>query len=480
MKKRIFMPLCVFAIFLFILSVCDAITDYPYEYEVMETCDATIDEQCDSVPENTEDTPIVFTCTYEYLRHAIAYGRNPSRGVWNGNVYTNEYLGLWFYKPCTWIVTPPGVLGRMSQLRDGRQMPDEGVLITDALLDALSFIDLIDMDVNNYYTGASVSISFTHFHYPEVPQFASPNRSLSPPRTELAELINTPGTIRIGAYYWHLTSRYEWGAQRDFVSGNYVNTYRYQFVNVEGLFAKVIVIFVNCYSETIDDILLMFGDINTTPISAPVPVLPERIPWLRSLWPAFEPPFIGHPIIGTWVRDENAGYYYVFEYSGWGYSSSRYYDFLWIVEDDQLKIFSFYMHEVRNIYIFTIEDNILTLKGASSYEIYKRQPSSIILPIPSPQPPNHPIIGQWVDYNYMEEITIFNADGTGSRVLFQRFVMSTICKEPFIWAVENDRLTTIGNFAINEITIFEIDGNILTLYDEPYTGMYTRFIRFSD
>jgi len=408
------------------------------------------DASTSTITIETQIQQTFFACNDEYLMHALMYGRNPSRGVWEGNAYISEYMGFWFYMPSAWVAAPNGVLRQISQLRDGREMPTEGTLLTDELLAYINGISTADMIISNYYTGASVIVSFTRLLYPEVPRFASPNRSLTPPRTELAELINVPGTVRLGAYYWHLFS-YEWGSRRDTITGTYVYTHRHQFVNVQGLFARSIVIFVNNYSESLEDILNMFGDINTTPTPASEPVLPERITWQRAMWPIFEPPQANHPIIDTWTREDDYSYFYVFENNGFGSSDSSM--FLWIVDGNQLKRFAgWYLEE--QVYTFTIEGDILTLEGSNSYRFTRGQ---------------HPLIGTWVLEDIDSVTYSFWIDGSGN-------ISAGRTRESISWVADGNQVKLFID-GYETIYLFSINGDILTFAYSEFLDEYYRLIR---
>jgi len=436
-----------------LLSACGENTDIEESYE-KNYSDTVTEQDYDPVPVIDEYVPVVFTCNDEYLMHALAFGRNPSRGVWNGNIYTNEYLGLWFYMPYTWIALPNGVLRWESQLRNDGEMPEAGALLTDEWLRSVGGLYIYDMSVINYRTEASVSIYFTQFRYPEVPKFASEGRSLSPPRIELPTFINTPGTIRIGQYYWHLI-RDEWGSRRDHTSGSYVYSYRYKFINVQGLFARSIVIFRNSYSESLEDILRMFGCISTTPMPAPTSVLSERSTWQQSIWPEFELPRVNHPIIDTWTRKDDDSFFYIFGDDGLGWSSSNLPAYLWMIDGDQLRLFIAYSGDERS-YTFTIEGDTLTLKGMYSVTYTREQ---------------HPLIGTWVSENNLAYV--FRIGGYGN-------IESTNAHwwwEPFSWAIENEQLLILYDYEFEAIYTFSINDNVLTFMNPELPNEYIAFIR---
>ena len=191
-------------------------------------------------------------------------------------------------------------------LHQGDPLPDE-------LLDYDGWFSVLDMRANNWHTFASVEIFVGRCFCPEITAaeyicFVTGYGSVYDFFGD--EVFHIPHTTRIGLYDWY---SYETIMQIEDMS-----FFDRTFVNVHDGIVRRIRIGYNAFSESLDDILLMFGEIDTVPIPAPVPILLERpVPPEPEF--VFEMPPADHPLIGTWVAEDSiTGRSYVFEPDGTG------------------------------------------------------------------------------------------------------------------------------------------------------------------
>ena len=148
----------------------------------------------------------------------------PPHGVWDGNVYTNEYLGFTF------------------------TMPDDWIAFTDAGRPDTTVME--SMQVSSL-SGANVSIVYERLQNTGISavQFIE----LSSAQTG-AEVNLFPGTTRIGNYDW---TSFETSMEIAFGP----NIYFRQFVSIHEGFARTITILYDEGSESPEEILAMFSGI---------------------------------------------------------------------------------------------------------------------------------------------------------------------------------------------------------------------------
>jgi len=513
--SRAFALLCFTAILLVLSGCSGPVETLDYEYEPlpseMQGYFAYPARECD----DTHVEPIIpqmFGTVEEYLWHALLYGRNPTRGGWDGNVYTSRYMGMWFYMPYTWGWRAASDEELAEENRRGHccekpEMLAKGGVITDEMLSDFG-LEIFDMMAANYETGASVSIYFTRFHYPEVPQIFSQGRSIFPPRETLPYKINVPGTIRIGAYYWHHFQD-PWGSRFDAPSVRMIDVQRHKFINVCGLFARSIVIIVNEYSEQLDDILLMFGDINATPYPAPDVVLRERVHPRDAVRAFAEPPPANHPLLGTWLWDEDGILEaFVFdedgmgtEFFGAGTVARAVADFAWFVDGNEL-IFVFGSDD-KEVHTFRLYEDVLYLNllGVGEYIQYVRYISTYTTPLEgdliwehfagenvvvdntdlmnqllqfafeNPPPTGHSLIGTWEMIGQEDWfVFVFRECGLGAEY-FHGWEHLT-----FAWMTNENELTLFLGGTLTEAHSFKVYDDVLYLNWGSF-GTYYRFAR---
>ena len=151
----------------------------------------------------------------------------PARGTWDGNVYTNEYLGLRFVMPAGWVAATDDAYYLMAM---------------------------------NFLTVASIQVLFDRLEYPfsamSTDEFIAEYFKLMMGIVEMfeIEIYLVPGTTRIGNYDWY---SYEF-------SGEYfgMTMSSRRFINIHEGFSRTIIITYTDISESLEEILAMFSGLN--------------------------------------------------------------------------------------------------------------------------------------------------------------------------------------------------------------------------
>ena len=163
------------------------------------------------------------------------------RGIWDGDVYTSEYLGLSFTLADGWNVHNEAEIADVLDIAEG--------IISDAGAYIPANADVFtDMTVSNAVTGANVQILFERLPFYVTEQEYI---EMAAKRIELiGGLANAnSGTNRIGSYDW-----YSLDTEMDFG----IIVYGRQFITIQDGFVRSIIISYVDGSETPEDILLMF------------------------------------------------------------------------------------------------------------------------------------------------------------------------------------------------------------------------------
>jgi len=159
----------------------------------------------------------------------------PAHGVWNGNVYINEYLGLEFTMPDNWLMMTAEELARIVGTSTSIDEMIEGEVIHDMMA----------------FGGADVEISFERFSEGSAMDYleAEANR-LKEITMGNADLIFADRTTRIGARdYYLLTYTLQIGNNA---------SVRHYFVNGQGEYMSIITINLGS-NYALEDILAMFN-----------------------------------------------------------------------------------------------------------------------------------------------------------------------------------------------------------------------------
>jgi len=178
---------------------------------------------------------------------------NPMRGVWDGDVFTSQYLGFRFEMPEGWLAATDEEIAELLGL--GADMIAQGTDLGD-IMEVMDLTTVTDIMVSDPITGANLSIAFERLVFPH-------NRLSAQEYMEIAsDLLLTmgmevnfdfPGTTRIGAYDW-----YSYQSIMDIG----INIYGRYFVNVEGGFARVIsIIYSEGQEDLVDELLGRFSSL---------------------------------------------------------------------------------------------------------------------------------------------------------------------------------------------------------------------------
>ena len=192
---------------------------------------------------------------YSYIRvtdgasanNRLRDDRRMLRGRWDGDVYTNEFLGLRFTLPDGWFVPTDaeiaGIVGGAEVI-----LEDAGIYI-DVSEDFDMFVTMMARNP----AGSNVGITFQRIvgvftELEMIELIAEHHEETDNVRVNL----DSPGPTRIGAHYW-----YSFDIEIDFVA---VTTHGRQFITFLDGFA--ISINITCQStEALDDIFAMFSGI---------------------------------------------------------------------------------------------------------------------------------------------------------------------------------------------------------------------------
>jgi len=168
----------------------------------------------------------------------------PELGVWNGNVFENEYLGLRLTLMDGWEAATDEEIAEM--IGADRYEDEFWELVEAGMV-------IYDMMANSMVTGANIQIGYERLLLRRM----SVADYLAIMAEEIEdsgmEVIETPGTTRIGAYEWYSIGSVVrmWG----------VNIYGRYFVNIEDGFARMIMIIYHEESESLEEIMAMFSSL---------------------------------------------------------------------------------------------------------------------------------------------------------------------------------------------------------------------------
>jgi len=253
----------------------------------------------------------------------------PTRGSWDGNVFTSEYLGLRFVTPPGWNVMSDAEIGATMGLATGFMESFEVEMPDDAEM-------AHDMMAVNPLTGDNVQIIYERIQGRRIPTVAQIIEASTEPIEQMGgRVISIPGTTRIGAHTW-----YSFGTE---INMGGMIAYGRQFVNIQDGFVRLIIITNFTSVDAANDILPMFIGMND-PIPEPPAI--ERAPEL----------------VGTWAWDESEDYTYIFHDDGTGLRGVyplQYEEFEWQTEGDDHLMLD--MGPMVESWTFTITGDVLTI-----------------------------------------------------------------------------------------------------------------------
>jgi len=174
----------------------------------------------------------------------------PTRGLWEGNVYTSEYLGLQLTLPEDWIATPDEEIVASLGLDPDTFLPAS--VVPEEVFDLPHLTSLTELSVMDPFTGASVMIIFERLEAPisENEYIALAAEALALMGMEIT--LDFPLTT-IGAYEWH-----SYGSAFEVFD---LTIYGRYFVNIQGGFVRAIAISYHEFSESLETLLALFSGI---------------------------------------------------------------------------------------------------------------------------------------------------------------------------------------------------------------------------
>ena len=261
------------------------------------------------------------------------WGR-PVRGMWDGNIWTSEYLGLYFYLPEGWEFASDEEIVDILGLGSALILGAAGMAITDEFWEGINAV-LYDMLAFDLESGSNIQVLIERmpsidFGVREVIEY---NAELLP---HFGMNVNIDVEPRqIGGLEWEGFEAYmdEFGFRQDMT---------YYLRVVDGFAVAILVTTYNDYGKTVDDYLRLFGYIGDAPEPSWEPTgsirWDEMMDELRH--PALEQPDDSHPLVGTWEWNLDREFVYNFMADGTGTRGfpGAIESFTWETSDDHLVI----------------------------------------------------------------------------------------------------------------------------------------------
>ena len=180
---------------------------------------------------------------YGFAEGETQHPDRPARGVWEEGIFTSEYLGLRFELPSGWFEATDEEMAALIGSVEGK---DEA--------DGISVID--DMWAANAITGAEVWIDFERLYFP-LNRMSELNfiewRIAAWEGSGWEFTLIFPDTHRIGNYDWY-SFEMVWDAWDP-------PLFRHIFVNIQDSFVRTISIDFDEQSESVEDILSYFSNL---------------------------------------------------------------------------------------------------------------------------------------------------------------------------------------------------------------------------
>jgi len=370
---------------------------------------------------------LLFTACENFLGTGAV---TPTRGVWENNVFTSEYLGLSFTIPSSWEAATEAEMLLMA----ANMFTLEGDSLQLMGGDDDVFYDMV---ATNHFTGAGVEIYFMRHGGLRPPTMAEAIDSLVELNEQMGGNVNyvSSGTVRIGEHDWGFVD----AEMRMFG----FTTFDRHFVIVRDGFICNIRIIYNDESELREVIQSMFGDLSGLP-------------------PAERP----QELVGTWLWDEGISYKLIFHADGRG---ARGFDW----EDLELEEFGWRIYDSEHLLIYTefmiesftysISEGIITLDSLQFDERFSYLSEALLERAEE-------LIGVWA---WDEDNTFtytFQGDGEGVR--------GFNLEEGFDWRTEGGELLLIYSWWGDvESWTYTIAGDVLTLENLQSPDIIHSYIR---
>ena len=364
----------------------------------------------------------------------------PTRGVWDGYVFTSEYLGLHFVLPPGWSQTSDAHLAVAMGLtaaafeNAGSEMPDG----LDSMLDMMA----------NSPGGASVQIRYIRGEGRRAPTIEQLMRVVTDEDAfHIRVDADSVGTVKLGNYEWDF-----FDSEMELMGITIPSRQLFHFQ--DGFLRQIAIVSAPDGSESAEDILAWFVGLDEP--------LPER-------------PVAEHAeeLLGAWIWDSNQDWIYEFFADGTGIRGVNQAEpFEWQTDGDHLMISGMLMVES---WTFTIEGDILTLDSRQTPGVawsYIRAGADLGEAPSEGSAAEHAeeLLGTWIWDGNDNWIYAFHADGTGTRGENEA--------DHFEWWTEGGDHLIIATRLMEESWTFTIEGDILTL-DSRQTNLTWRYTRGS-
>lgn len=340
----------------------------------------------------------------------------PERGVWNGDVFESEHLGLRFILPNSWEMATDAEIALLANAM--------------APLAELGNDDFTDMMAVNHITGGTVRIMYERLRG----RFTTMDSFLQTTAEHLEGIgvsvnLDFSDTVRIGLYDWYVIGT-------EFRAGG-MTTFSRQFITVQDGYIKYIVI--NYYDHESEDVETMLTFFSNLSSAAPQPQLASEL-------------------VGNWLWDEDYSYIYNFNADGTGSRGFLWDDienFNWRIinvpgEGDRLIIDGSLIVESWG---YSLSNGVLSLRGITFDEDYDYVVDYRDLPRAAA---NQDLIGSWAWDEDDDFVYILDNDGEGIALFWGH-------DEAFEWiALDDGRLIFFGEDWV-DVWYFTLEGNMLTL-----------------
>jgi len=184
---------------------------------------------------------------------------NPTRGVWEDDTFTSEYLGLEFELPEYWVMLDDEEMEQFFGVVFDDAAPAMGIEISDDVLDALGDGQFHDMFAIHPFSGSNVQIIFernpmamliSEEDYIEtmIEQLEEEGEVMG---IEFRDFEVAPSTTTIGNYEWESIS-----VVMEMGPGAEMNSH--SFINIQGPNVRIIIITLG-FGETLNDVLDAFN-----------------------------------------------------------------------------------------------------------------------------------------------------------------------------------------------------------------------------
>ena len=266
----------------------------------------------------------------------------PTRGEWDGNVYTNEYLGLRIVIPGDWSIASEADIAALMGLGEDFLSDITDSELPEDFWDMADVASFHDMMASSLYTGASIQVIFERLTFPLTRISGSDYIDVAAPMLEdMGFDVDTSheGTTRIGDNEWYLLS-----TELDYGVGS---LFQHMYISTYEGFVRMITITYTDESEPISELLGMIIGLND-----PIPEIVSSM--------TLE---VDEDLVGTWAWDIDDSFTYIFSDDG---TLVRGFDGLedeynWGTEDgEHLMIGS---GPFAESWTYTISNNVLTLES---------------------------------------------------------------------------------------------------------------------